>query len=487
MSGNFSRRTFIGKGMALAAAGTVWGSGDSIAARTGAAASPRPFVTDVPGKTIIGCYSSVDQIVNNPKFIDALQKKLGVNMLIVSSGIKMPEWLRAMNPLGPKAFFHTGHIEDDTALNKAIEETHRRGMDFWLYFSGHHFGEEGRPIMSETFEGVKFIDLPPIKYSYAQSEYTACFEKPAIREFEPALFGYAAKSYDVDSMYLTHYRYATPSFWSNLFGCACPDCQKAAYAMGYDFDRMRASMIKLRRGLERLDCKTVEQASRFPMTFTDFLTQLGDDNGVLDWLYCRAKVLGNGLRRIHDAIHAETAHRSGFVTDTHCTTMSLLVGHNHEDFINGQSDAFHPLTWIDWQYLGVVVAWANQLCEWAPGLDESAALRLMLSLFGWDGLGLPEGKIADYAIQETAPKDETGSVASAFYSKLGPDRLVKLLTHEWTRMAAFNRGRIPIHPVIKGYEWPEKVCRELMDRTRDIGLTGYIFQRTEVFIDPAKL
>ena len=27
-------------------------------------------------------------------------------------------------------------------LNKAIEETHRRGMDFWLYFSGHHFGEE---------------------------------------------------------------------------------------------------------------------------------------------------------------------------------------------------------------------------------------------------------------------------------------------------------------------------------------------------------
>ena len=30
-------------------------------------------------------------------------------MLIVYSDIKMPEWLRVMNPLGPKAHFHTGH------------------------------------------------------------------------------------------------------------------------------------------------------------------------------------------------------------------------------------------------------------------------------------------------------------------------------------------------------------------------------------------
>ncbi len=487
MSGDLSRRKFIAKGMALTVAGTALGAGAGYASRPGAAASPRPFVTDVPGKTMIGCYSSADQILNNPKYIDALQKKLGVNMLIVYSGIKMPEWLRALNPLGPTASFHTSHAEDDTLLRKAIEETHRRGMDFWLYFSGHHTEEAGRPIMSETFEGIKFIDLPPIKYSYAQSEYTACFEKPAVREYETAVFGYAAKSYDVDSMYLTHYRYATPSFWSNLFGCACPDCRKAAYAQGYDFDRMRASMTKLRRGLERLDRRTVEQAARTRMTFTDFLSQLGDDNGVLDWLYFRAKVVGNGLQRIHDAVHSETAHRSGFVTDTHCTTLSLLVGHNHEDFATGQSDAFHPLTWIDWQYLGVVVAWANQLCEWVPGLEESVALKLMLSLFGWDELGLPEGKIADYAMQTTYPESSAGPAAAAFYSKLGSERLVKLLSHEWTRMAAFNRGRIPIHPVIKGYEWPEKVCRELMDRTRDIGLTGYIFQRTESFIDPAKL
>jgi hypothetical protein len=484
--GNRSRRKFLKSG-ALAAAGAVLAAGDARAARPGADPSERPYVTGVSGKTIIGCYSSADQIVKNPKFIDALQKKLGVNALIVGSSIKMPEWLKTMNPLGPKTFMHVGPTDDDSLLLKAIEETHRRGMDFWLYFSGHHYGEESRSIMGETFEGIKFIDLPLIPYAYAQSEYTACFAKPAVREWETAVFGYAAKTYDVDSMYVSHYRYATPSFWTNLFGCACTDCRKAARRMGYDFDAMRDAMTNLRSCLERLDRKTVEHAAKYSMTFTDFLTLLGENNGALDWLVFRAKVTGEGLRRIHDAVHTETNHRSGFVTDTHCTTMSLLVGHNHEEFVAGASDALHPLTWLDWQYLGVVVAWAGQLCRWVAGLDETTAIRFMLSLFGWDSLGLPDEKIADYAMQTTPPASASGEAAKLFYSALGSERLIALLTHEFTRMAAFNRGRIPAHPVIKGFEWPEKVCRELMDRTRDLGMSGYIFQRTDVFIDPSKL
>ncbi len=200
-------------------------------------------------------------------------------------------------------------------------------------------------------------------------------------------------------MYVTHYRYATPSFWTNLYGCACSDCRKAADLMGYDFLKMRDSMNVLRRHLERLDRKTLEHAAKFRMTFPDFLSLLGERDGVLDWLTFREKLVGNGLRRIHDVVHAETNHRSGFVTDTHCTTMSLYVGHNHSDFIKGASDAFHPLTWLDWQYLGVVVTWANQLCEWVQGLDESTALKVALSFFGWDELGLPDKKISDYAIQ----------------------------------------------------------------------------------------
>jgi hypothetical protein len=61
------------------------------------------------------------------------------------------------------------------------------------------------------------------------------------------------------------------------------------------------------------------------------------------------------------------------------------------------------------------------------------------------------------------------------------------MTREWTRLAAINRGRIPAHPVIKGYEWPEKVCRTLMEQTEELDLDGYVFQRTETLIDRDRL
>lgn len=486
MENRTNRRFFLALG-AAAAAGALLPDGNACASRPGADPSPRPFVTGVPGKTIIGCYASVEEILKTPKYMDALQKTLGVNALIVGASIKMPGWLKAMNPLGPDRVMHAGYTDDDSTLAAAIEETHRRGMDFWLYFSGHHYGEESRPIMGETFEGIKFIDLPSIPYAYAHSEYTACFTKPAVRAWETALFGYAAKSYDVDSMYVSHYRYATPSFWTNLFGCACPDCRREAERTGYDFDAMKAAMTSLRRGLERLDRKTIEYAAKTRMTFPDFLSLLGNDNGVADWIVFRAKALGEGLKAIHEVVHAETNHRSGFITDTHCTTLSLLIGHNHEEFADGLSDALHPLTWIDWQYLSVPVSWAAQLCRWAPGLDEGAALRLAFSLFGWDDLGFPDKRIADFAIQETPPASVWGEVSQRFYSTVKPELVIALLTREWTKAAALNRGRLPVHPVIKGFEWSEKTCRSLMDRARDIGLSGYVFQRTDVFIDRSKL
>lgn len=428
----------------------------------------------------VGCYTSPKEILENPRYIDALQEKLGVNFLLAGASIKMPEWLRAMNPLDSGQTMFALHTEDDSELVRAIDETHRRGMKFWLYFSGHHNSRDDRTVMSETFDGVKFADLPPLPYCLSQGELTTCFEKPRVKEYEKALFGFASRTYPVDSMYVSHTRYATPSFWTNLFGCACSYCRETAYSMGYDFAKMRASMLNLRRRLETVDRKTLEQAAKFRLTFGDFLTFLGDDNGVLDWLYFRAKVVGNALKRIHDSVHTSTGDRCGFVTDTHNITMSLLVGHNYEDLIGGASDALHPLTWCDYQHISVIAAWAHQVCEWAPGLAESTALKLVTAFFGWDEIGLPKNTIADLRIGKTPEAHGLYSdAAKGFYAYFNPDLTVKLMTHEWTRLAAVNRGRIPAHPVIKGYEWPEKVCRELMERSLALGLDGYVFQRTE--------
>ena len=119
-----------------------------------------------------------------------------------------------------------------------------------------------------------------------------------------------------------------------------------------------------------------------------------------------------------------------------------------------------------------------------PGLDDTTAIKAVTSLFGWDELGLPDKKV--YSVLGLKSSDEKYS-SKTFYEMFNPDLTIKLMTHEWTRLAAINRGKLPVHPVIKGDVWPEKVCRELIDRADDLDLTGYVFQRTDAFIDREKL
>lgn len=471
-----SRRRFLALGAGAAAMGGM--------SATSAHSADRPRVTGIPGKKLIGYYATLDEILKEPKFLDALQKRLGVNVLLCSPPIKLPPHLLAKNPLGPgRTLCARAHTDDDSGVFRAVEETHRRGMDFWLSYTGHHYNEECRPIIAETFEGVKFLDMPSVRYSL-ESQRTSCFAKPIVKEFEPEVFAYGAKTYGADSMYVSHYRYANPSYWPNLFGCACSYCQEEAAKMGYNFPRMKSAMLGLRLSLEKIDRKNVEHAAKFRLTFADFLTFLGDDDGVMDWVVFRAKVVGNQLRRINEAVRAATGGRCGFITDTHNATMSIFVGHNYSDFLSGASDAFHPLSWCDTQHIGAVTAWANQLCTWAPGLEESTALRVVTRFFGWDELGLP----TEWIYQVLGLKSPEEKISSeAFYRLFNPDLTVRLLTHEWTRLAVINNGRLPIHPVIRGDVWPEKVCRELMGRCEDLGFTGYVFQRTDNLIDKSKV
>jgi len=131
-----------------------------------------------------------------------------------------------------------------------------------------------------------------------------------------------------------------------------------------------------------------------------------------------------------------------------------------------------------------VAAWANQLRVWVPGLDEITALRVVTAFFGWEDLGLPSARIHEVLGMNNPDGPYS---AEAFYRMFNPALTVRLLTHEWTKLAVFNRGRLPVHPVIKGDVWPEPVCRELMDRALSLGFTGYVFQRTDKLIDRNKL
>ncbi len=478
-----TRRSFMkSASMAALGASALAGSIPSVAkAQTG-----RPFVTGVRGKKLVCCYVSASEMLNEPKYIDALQKQLGVNAVIISPpAIKMPDWLKEMNPLKGKGWMGTSPVkdDDDSQLVKGIEEAHRRGLDVWLYYTGHHYGQLYRPACAVTFDGIPFNELPPIKYALCQGLVSVCFNKPEVVEWDRTAYTYGARTYDVDAIYVTHFRYANPAFFTNLFGCACEDCRKLAADMGRDFNAMERASRNLVKNLRKLDAAKVKLAAKIGLTFTDFLQMLADDRAIMDWIYFRSDTVGMRLRGIHDSIREATAGRSQFISDTHNPTQALFVGHNYADLMNGASDALLPLAWLDFQHMSAVAALANLLVTWVPGLDEESALTAMLTFFGWNELPIPRKRIADYRIGV----DSASHKDTEFYEIFNKESTLALWTHELEHLALMNTKGMPSIPIIKGHQWTEKISRELMDRCMSLGHTGYTLQRTDLFIDKKKL
>ena len=477
-----NRRAFL-KTSAMAALGaSAAASGQSHAAQ---AAGSRPFATGVKGKKLVGCYASANEILDEPKYMDALQKQLGVNAIICRTGLNMPQWLKDMNPLKGNGWMGASPAkdDDDSQLVKAIDEVHRRGMDFWLYYTGHHYGQLYRPVCAETFEGVLFSELPQIPYALCQSLITVCFNKPSVVDWDQTAYTYGAQNYDVDAVYVTHFRYANPSFFTNLFGCACEHCQQLAGEMGYDFPAMKKACLNLEHNLKKLDKAKIKLAANNGFTFTDFIQLLADDSAAIDWLQFRAGAVGKRMKGIRNSIHQATADRAQFISDTHNPTQSLYIGHNYADLMDGGSDGLMPLAWLDWQHTSAVAAWANLLCTWVPGLDEETAMTAVLKFFGWDELPIPRKKIADLHIGLNAKEHSEVE----FYTYFNKEATLALWTHEMERLAMLNTKGVPAFPIIKGHQWTEKISRELMDRCMSMGHTGYVLQRTELFIDKEKL
>ena len=482
------RRDFL-KTSAMASIGAAAALGSQAAHAQ--SKSERPFVTGRKGKKLVGCYCSVKEILEQPKYMDALQNKLGVNVVICRSSIKMPQWLKDLNPFTNNTWMGMSPAkdDDDSPLVKSINEVHRRSMDFWLYYSGIHYGTKSRSLCAETFDGIPFSELPHTKYAYCHDPAltAVCVNKPSVVAWHRAVYQYGAKNYDVDAIKVTHFRYANPAFFANIFGCACKDCREVASRMGYDFPAMKKACLNLRHNLMNLDKAKVQYAAKNGFTFSDFIQLMADDRAAIDWLYFRAASLGRRLREIHDSIHQATADRAHFISDTHHPTHSLYIGHNYADLMNGASDSLMPLAWLGAQYLSAVAAWAHILVTRVQGLDEETAVTAVLKFFGWDELNIPREKISDLSIGINR-MDHIRNYRDNFYAHFNKTGLtLDLITHEMERLAMLNTKGIPSFPIIKGDSWTEDIARTLMDRCMAMGHTGYVIQRTDQFIDRSTL
>ncbi|MBN1293515.1 MAG: hypothetical protein JXB48_16870 [Candidatus Latescibacteria bacterium] len=438
-----------------------------------AATSGRPFITCRKDKKLIGVYCSIDEILDHPEYIDRLQEKLGCNVIILSApGVNYPRDILKLAPFSPETnqWIGIGYSQEENKINLCAEEIHKRNMDIWLIGSGHYDRGNNDAFSPVDFNGMLLRNQTVPKYAI-ESSTALCFQKQRIINWQVNAYSWICNNHDIDALYLTHHRYNAPSIYSQLWGCTCADCRKAANRLGYDFDRMGKAMIKLETDLNTLTKERIKTMASLGFSLGDFIQAVTGGNDILDWIEFRAKAVTDSLSRVNRAIKTSTQGKCAFIIDTVGPTFSLLVGHDLKDFTGKVSDAYYPMAWVDYHYMSVPAAWAQALVERVPNLDERTALEAVYKFIGWDDIDLPRNSIADIHIGATRNEHSIEDFYSHF-KKYVPG----LMTHEYKHGALLNTNNYPSYQTVFPHFWGAEITEPLFDVIMDTGHDGYIFE-----------
>ena len=115
---------------------------------------------------VVGLYGDVN-LANNNDLLDRLQGEIGLNRIVMGAAVNLSPATRALNPIPPdKGAYGPGTqlTDDDSALQRALENAHRRGIQvhgcFMIYWcmadmAPQHMVHDvaGRRTRMETHDG----------------------------------------------------------------------------------------------------------------------------------------------------------------------------------------------------------------------------------------------------------------------------------------------------------------------------------------------
>jgi hypothetical protein len=420
---------------------------------------------------LVGLYTEPQIVVEHPGYFDALIDTVGLTHILMAGYILSPE-TRAKNPLPPghEASVPTPGSDDDRALRRALDIAHGKGLQVWIRGWGWH-GYAGRyPSMCmQDMHGRPLSEVPQLRYGLDQYAIAFCPNHEGLNEWFRSAYSDMIANYDVEGLNLSHCRYTAPSFLHNLLGCACARCQAVAREQGYDFERMRGSALAFWDRLHHLDASTVRRANQHGWGLMGLSEWLGIDVGLVDWFSFRARVLTDRLRFFKQAVLDAGGTDVVFGTDTFPPSFSMLVGHNYRDFLTWSGYTSPLISHVEIFILATFASYADLLCQWNPGLDETDVLQLVYRLFGYDHLDLPQTL---EGLGVGTPDLE------AHYEKL-----YDIVSLELSRARLYNDGSIPSYPVIKGGTWPKQTVQRLMQTAEALGHDGIILQGTESLLE----
>jgi hypothetical protein len=429
------------------------------------------------GKPRVGLYLGARRILKNPGYLEALQRAVGLNLVIVGFSGEVPPEVLAANPfdgqppsqerilslitrdidgrpvvrkydsamrsLGP----HSSPGGNDAELREAIRLAHSLGIEVWLL---------GGVWVSSDYDLLMY-----------------CPSNEAVNHWYETLFAHIAARYDADGLDCTHARYPMLSELPGVLTCACERCARTAASMGYDMGRMVNGWRTARQALQRLDARFVAELGRLSLGPFDYLQLLGLDQGLAQWFRFRSDLIVRNVAGFRRAVRAAARPGFTFGVDTYAASLSMFVGHDQTRWAEHSDFASPLISHVDIFVTKALVSWAQVLQGLVKDLSIADALRAVYRFTGYDSLALPDN-VADFALGE--PDGEFRHVP-----------LVELLTLDMAKARLALPQGLPCYPIIQGGGEPHLWPREMVDRTmaaaKAYGHDGVIFQGTRFLVD----
>jgi hypothetical protein len=422
---------------------------------------------DNPVERVVGIYLSTQTVVDDLGYLEALQRAVGLNLVILSGGFALSPEVAALNPLGidgqgPGFSWDA----DGTPLERAIELAHERGIRVWLLLGCWQIGAEQYPALcAQDLWGRRLTDYPPFPYCSEQHSLTFCPSNEEINAFYAAAYADVVRQYPIDGIDVTHARYTSPAFWPAIFSCACERCATQAEGLGFDWQKMRVDSLDAVEALKNVDGATLRRFVTPGFGVGDLLQAATGRNGVLDWLNFRATVIKRNLERFHAAVHQAANRPVVFGVDTFPPSVALFAGHRYHDFMTACDYTSPLLSHPAYFVLATVQSWVHTLQSWSPGLTEADALEIVYGLLGFDGVPLPR-RLSQLGngLPESEPE---------------VPGLEELVYHDLVKTRLYNSGAVPSYPVLMGGLWPSEMVHRLTDAALQLGHEGVIYQQSE--------
>ena len=417
-----------------------------------------------------GVYLTTKLVLDNPDYIKALVDGIGLNLAILGFSGQLPEDVLAKSP-------YDGVPLSDECLH-AIVAKHMDGEPVDPLEFDQVRGSVG-PSVGGAGNDADFrrsVDIAReagcevwiCSGSWTLRRLMFCPSNEAVNDWYEAYYVHLATNAGVDGLDITHARYPMISFPRGLLACACEDCSKSACELGFDMAAMRASISS---GLDRLgsiDPARLVTACKGGTGPLDFLQVLGGDSSIADWLRFRADLLARNVKRFRDAVHAAAGEDFVFGCDTYPASLSMLVGHNHAHWADF-SDFASPLVSHVYQFVSLGLIELAQLLRGVhPSLSEEEALRIIYTVTGYGGIGLPE--------------------TEAGYNAHDPDALAEsiplteIILHDLVKARLALPEEIPSFPIIHGEGWPKGDIVAIRDGVFETGHNGILWQGTSELV-----